>query len=115
MHISRPNSEPASGLNPAPSVAPPDGNSPSQQAVRPDAISDSAQLSALGGILASALQGSPAHVAKVSELGAAVSSGRYRVDANAVSGSIIDYSLGEHSLGRSGLAFGGAGLPGESS
>jgi anti-sigma28 factor (negative regulator of flagellin synthesis) len=32
-------------------------------------------------------------VAKVSELDAAVSSGRYQVDAHAVSGSIIQHSI----------------------
>jgi len=43
--------------------------------------------------LASALNGSPAQVAKVSELSAAVSSGSYQVDAHAVSGSIIQHSI----------------------
>jgi hypothetical protein len=46
----------------------------------------------------------------VSELVAAVSSGQYRVNASAVSGSIIEHSLGQH-----GLDFGGAGFPAASS
>jgi anti-sigma28 factor (negative regulator of flagellin synthesis) len=87
-------------------VVPPGGTAqPQQPPAAPAPVSDRAQLSALSGILASALEASPAHVAKVSELGAAVSSGQYRVDASAVSGSII-----EHILGQNGLAFGGSGL-----
>jgi len=42
---------------------------------------------------ASALNGSPAHVAKVSRLSAAVSAGQYQADAYAVSGSIIQHSI----------------------
>jgi hypothetical protein len=47
----------------------------------------------LRGFTASALRGSPAHVAKVSRLSAAVSAGQYQVDAYAVSGSIIQHSI----------------------
>ncbi len=42
---------------------------------------------------ASALSGSSAHVAKVSKLSAAVSAGKYHVDAYAISGSIIQHSI----------------------
>jgi flagellar biosynthesis anti-sigma factor FlgM len=55
--------------------------------------SEQLQLSSLGSHLKSALEGSPAHVAKMSELDAAVSSGQYNVDAHAVSGSIIQHSI----------------------
>jgi anti-sigma28 factor (negative regulator of flagellin synthesis) len=51
------------------------------------------QLSELSKFLASALEGSPAHVAKVSELATAVSDGRYRVDPQAISGSIIQHAI----------------------
>jgi hypothetical protein len=42
---------------------------------------------------AAARSGSPAHVAKVSKLSAAVSAGQYQADAYAVSGSIIQHSI----------------------
>ena len=64
-----------------------------KQPVGPEAASDQVQLSNLSSYLASALDGSPAHVAKVGELGAAVSSGQYHVNADAVSGSIIQHSI----------------------
>jgi flagellar biosynthesis anti-sigma factor FlgM len=73
----------------------------SDSAASDPAASDKVQLSNLSGYLASALAGSPAHVAKVGELSAAVSSGKYQVDANAVSGSIIQHSI----------EFGGASYP----
>jgi|ERR1700722_12543912 hypothetical protein len=70
----------------------------SKQPVTQNAVSDRAQLSNLGTYLASALSGSPAHVAKLNELGAAVSSEQYQVDAYVLSGSIIQH----------GIEFGGA-------
>lgn len=62
---------------------------PSSQA----ALSDHVQLSNLSSSLSSSLDSSPARLAKVSELNAAVSSGQYQVDAYAVSGSIIQHSI----------------------
>jgi hypothetical protein len=45
------------------------------------------------GSLISALNGSPAQMVKISELSAAVASGRYHVDAYLVSGSIIEHCM----------------------
>lgn len=55
--------------------------------------SDHVQLSILSDYLASALQGSPANVAKLRALSATVSSGQYLVDAYAVSGSLIQHAI----------------------
>src|SRR5277367_5429153 len=65
----------------------------SKQPMTQNVASDRAQLSNLGAYLASALSGSPAHVAKLSELGAAVSSEQYHVDAYELSGSIIQHGI----------------------
>jgi anti-sigma28 factor (negative regulator of flagellin synthesis) len=65
----------------------------SKQPAGQGTASDQIQLSSLSGYLTAALSGSPAHVAKVSELSTAVSSGRYNVDAHSVSGSIIQHSI----------------------
>lgn len=54
---------------------------------------DQVDLSNLSSYLASALSGSPAHVAKVEKLATNVSSGQYHVDSYAVSGSIIQHSI----------------------
>lgn len=54
---------------------------------------DQAQLSKLSSYLASAISGSPAHVAKLAELNTALSNGQYNVDAYAVSASIIQHSV----------------------
>jgi anti-sigma28 factor (negative regulator of flagellin synthesis) len=81
------------------SAVPGGAGSPSKQSAEPAAPSDRAQLSNLSNYLASALSGSPAHVAKLSELGTAVSNGQYHVDAYTVSGSIIQHSI---ELGGSG-------------
>jgi hypothetical protein len=92
----------SSDPNSTPPVDQPAGVAPApagtKQSVIQNLASDRAQLSNLGTYLASALSGSPAHVAKLSELGAAVSSERYQVDAYVLSGSIIQH----------GIEFGGA-------
>ncbi|MGA2882393.1 MAG: hypothetical protein ABSG13_25850 [Bryobacteraceae bacterium] len=98
MKISRPDSASTSQLA-RPAAAPAWEASASKQPVQPSAASDRAQLSSVSSYLASALSGSPAQVAKVSELSAAVSGGRYQVEAYAVSGSIIRHTID----------FGGAG------
>jgi flagellar biosynthesis anti-sigma factor FlgM len=92
MKISGPDPKSAAGLNPSPSVGAGAGSAskpPAGQSV----ATDEAQLSSLGSYLSSALTGSPAHLAKVSELGAAVSTGQYHVDPYAVSGSLIQHSI----------------------
>jgi hypothetical protein len=53
----------------------------------------SSQLCELNNYLESALSGSPAHVAKLSDLETAVRSGIYQTDAYAVSDSIIQHRV----------------------
>jgi anti-sigma28 factor (negative regulator of flagellin synthesis) len=68
------------------------------------AASDQAQLSSLSSYLASALNGSVSQVAKVNQLSADVSRGRYQVDAYAVGGSIIQHSIEFGGTGYLGLS-----------
>jgi flagellar biosynthesis anti-sigma factor FlgM len=98
MKISRPDPESTPGPGESSGVVPAGANAASRQSA-PSAPSDRVQLSNLSGYLASALSGSPAHVAKINELNAAVSGGRYRVDANTLSGSIIQHTI-EFGLGQ---------------
>lgn len=56
-------------------------------------VTDQTEISNLSAYLAAAISGSPAHVAKVSALGEAVSSREYSVDAGAVSEDIIQHSI----------------------
>jgi flagellar biosynthesis anti-sigma factor FlgM len=94
MKINPPNSKAPSGSDQTAGVgAAAAGGSASKQLLTPKAASDQVQLSNMSSYLAAALAGSPAQVAKVSELSAAVSSGQYQVDAFAVSGSIIQHSI----------------------
>jgi flagellar biosynthesis anti-sigma factor FlgM len=93
MKISGTTSKSTSGLDRSAAVGPAGVAPGSKQSVGQTTASDQAQLSSLSRYLVSALSGSPEHVAKVNELGTAVSSGRYQVDAHAVSGSIIQYSI----------------------
>lgn len=93
MKIPRPDSKSTVGLGPSAGVGRGAMGATPKQPAGQGAVSDQVQLSSLSRYLAAALSGSPAHVAKTSELGAAVSSGRYRVDAHAVSGSIIQHSI----------------------
>jgi flagellar biosynthesis anti-sigma factor FlgM len=93
MKIPSPDSHATSGLNQLAGAAPSGTGSASKQAAKPEAASDRVQLSNLSNYLASALEGSPSHVAKVGQLAGAVSSGEYRVNAHAVSGSIIQHSI----------------------
>jgi flagellar biosynthesis anti-sigma factor FlgM len=94
------NTPPLSSTTPAVS-----GNASSfaQRLVASGAPTDSVQLSQLSSYLASALSGSPAQVAKLSELGTAVSTGQYHVDADALSGSLIQHSIEFGGSGYSGL------------
>ena len=91
MRISRPNP----GFNPVSnSTAAVQPSAPSQVAQPVSSTpTDRAQLTNLSSYLASALSGSAAHVAKLAKLAAAVSSGQYRVDSYAVSGSIIQHAI----------------------
>jgi anti-sigma28 factor (negative regulator of flagellin synthesis) len=91
IYGSDPNNTPK--LNPATSAGPVGTGATGQRSVGSDVPTDRAQLSNLSSYLASALDGSPAHAAKLSELGAAVSSGQYHVDIHAVSGSLIQHSI----------------------
>ncbi len=93
MKISRTNSQSVSGLNAPSGVSPAGADVASRQTQATNTPSDQVQISTLSRYLASALDGSPAQVAKVSELGAAISAGRYAVDAHAVSGSIIQHAI----------------------
>jgi flagellar biosynthesis anti-sigma factor FlgM len=93
MKINPPNSKAPSGSDRTAGIGAAAGGSASKQPVTTKAASDQVQLSNMSSYLAAALSGSPAQVAKVSELGAAVSSGQYQVDAFAVSGSIIQHSI----------------------
>jgi|SRR5277367_4099262 len=93
MNISRPETKSASGLNPSKGVGASGAGSASTLAAGQGAASDQVQLSNLSGYLSSTLSGSPARLAKLSELGTAVSSGQYYVDSYAVSGSIIQHIL----------------------
>lgn len=79
--------------NSATSAVPAGAGSASNQSAQLAAPTDRAQLSNLSNYLASALSGSSAHVAKLFVLGSAVSSGQYHVDAQTVSGSIIQHSI----------------------
>ena len=93
MKISRTDSNPTTELNPSKGVASAGAASDSKPQAALSAASDRVQLSNLSRYLASALLGSPARVAKMSELTAAISSGDYQVDAFAVSGSLIQHSI----------------------
>lgn len=97
MNISPPGSDSTSGLARSRGRAAASEGKGTQHVGQPPvgqaAASDRAQLSGLSGYLASALAGSPAHLAKMSDLIAAVSGGRYQVDASAVSGSIIQHGI----------------------
>jgi flagellar biosynthesis anti-sigma factor FlgM len=93
MKIFRPDSNSTSGLNPLAGAGSSRMGSASKQPLGREAASDQVQLSSLSSHLASALDGSPALAAKVSELHAAVSNGQYHVDAYAVSGSIIQHRI----------------------
>jgi|HubBroStandDraft_1064217.scaffolds.fasta_scaffold258369_3 anti-sigma28 factor (negative regulator of flagellin synthesis) len=74
------------GVAPATSAA---GSTGVSSAVRESAASDQLQLSSLSTFLS----GSASHIAKLSQLNSAVSSGKYNVDASVVSAGIIRESL----------------------
>jgi flagellar biosynthesis anti-sigma factor FlgM len=92
MKISGPDPKSTSGLNPSPGVGAGAGSA-SKPSAWQSVATDEAQFSSLSSYLSSALSGSPTHLAKVSELGAAVSTGQYDVDSSAVSGSLIQHSI----------------------
>jgi anti-sigma28 factor (negative regulator of flagellin synthesis) len=65
----------------------------SKPATGQETVSDQVRLSSLSSFLTSALSGSPERLEKLNALGGAVSSGQYQVDANTVSGSIIQHNI----------------------
>jgi anti-sigma28 factor (negative regulator of flagellin synthesis) len=91
MRVSRPNPEPNPVSNSTAALRPAAAN----QVAEPvsSTPTDRAQLTNLSSYLASALSGSAAHVAKLAKLAAAVSSGQYQVDSQAVSGSIVQHAI----------------------
>jgi hypothetical protein len=90
MKVNRTNSRSVAPLGPLGNEARTNG---SPGLMPSGAATDQTQLSGLGMYLAAALSGSPAHLAKLGNLNAAVGSGQYRVDAGVVSESIIQHSL----------------------
>jgi hypothetical protein len=56
-------------------------------------VVDQAQIINLNAIITAAMEGSPAHLAKLSLLGTAVTEGVYGVDASVVSAGIIDHTV----------------------
>lgn len=94
MKISRPNPEPNPVWN-SPAAAGSAIGSASNPPPKPvsSTPTDRTELSSLSSYLTAALSGSAVHVAKLANLGAAVSRGRYQVDSHAVSGSIIQHSI----------------------
>jgi hypothetical protein len=92
MKISQTSPKATSGVNSPAGVGPP-GAAASQLPVKPAPPPDQVQISSLASYLFAAVNGSPAHVAKLAELSADVSLGRYQPDTFAVSGSIIQHSI----------------------
>ncbi len=92
MKIYGPDPKSTSGLNPSPGVGAGAGSA-SKPSAGQSVATDEAQLSSLSSYLSSALTGPPTHLAKVSELGAAVATGQYHVDSYVVSGSLIQHSI----------------------
>jgi anti-sigma28 factor (negative regulator of flagellin synthesis) len=93
MNISRFDSKSIPDLQQPSGVDPAGLSGASKQPSPQNTASDQVQLTGMSRYLAAALNGSPAQVAKVSELSTAVSSGKYRVDAYAVSGSLIQHAI----------------------
>lgn len=93
MKISRPDSNSPSSVGRSAGLGPAGTSSVSKQPAAASAASDQVELSGLSSYLTSALNGSPAHVGKLSKLAAAISSGQYHVDAHAVSGSLIQHAI----------------------
>jgi anti-sigma28 factor (negative regulator of flagellin synthesis) len=93
MRISRPDAKSSAGINPAARVRTSGANGSSQNVEAQQSNTDQVALSNLSNYLASAYSGSPEHLARVTELGDAVSSLQYQVDSFAVSGSIIQHSI----------------------
>ena len=104
MRITR--SNPNNAPPPATTSGPDATHTRAQPVAAATAPADGVQLSALSDYLASALSGSPAREAKLTQIGTAVSSGQYRVDAYIVSGSII-----QHSIEFGGSAYQGLSTP----
>ena len=93
MNISRIDSKSIPDLQSPAGVDPAGLSGASKQPSPQNTASDQVQLTGMSRYLSAALNGSPAQVAKVSELSTAVSSGKYRVDAYAVSGSLIQHAI----------------------
>ena len=92
MKVTRTNNKSIAGLDRAFSAAPGrPGNLTAGSTQGGDG--DQLQISNLSTYLAAAMSGSSAHVAKLSALGTAVSSGQYKADASDVSEGVIRHSL----------------------
>ncbi len=100
MEISDPGKTPLSQFRAAQGATPAAGGQPRDGARQP-AAADHIQLSNLSAYLAAAQSDSTAHLAKLSSLAGAVSSGGYQVEPGLVSASLIQHSLG---LGGAGYA-----------
>lgn len=105
MRIPSPNNQPSSALGQlSAAVAGNAISAPGPQATQQqgsDQSTDNVQLSKMSSYLSNAVDGSPAHLQKLSDLQAAVGTGQYQVDALHISGSII-----QHSIELGGLAYG---------
>ena|SRR5579863_5042133 len=93
MKISRSDTNATSGFSSSIGVGPAGADSASKKQVQATTASDRAQLSTLSSHLASALSGSMTHLAKLAELSSSVSNEQYHVEADVVSGSIIQHSI----------------------
>jgi hypothetical protein len=93
MRISDPNARPFAGIGPSSGAGSVSESGPRSSDAGISVAADQVGLSRLTSQLAADPSLAPALVAKLSNLGAAVSSGRYQVDAKVVSASIIQHSL----------------------
>jgi hypothetical protein len=91
MKVTQTNNKSIAGLDRALIAAP--GRPGNLTAGSPAAESDQLQISNLSTYLAAAMSGSPAHAAKLSVLGTAVSTGQYNVDPSLVSEGLVQHSL----------------------
>jgi hypothetical protein len=93
MKISLTSPKSTAGVNPALGVGPAGPASFSPASMQPSSPPDEILLSRLASYLFAAVNGSPAHVAKLSELNTDIALGKYQPDAFAVSGGIIQHTI----------------------
>src|ERR1700693_2812352 len=93
MKINSSEGRPLTGLESSSAASPASDRGSGTGPAGPSLGGDRVQLSNLSANLTATLGDSAAHFTKLSSLGAAVLSGRYQVDAGAVSDSIIRHSL----------------------